>query len=299
MEKNNGCTRCPRNCGIVREQGGKGFCGVPGTEIYLARAALHFWEEPCISGMKGSGTVFFCGCNLRCIYCQNAGIASMREARAVPKERLPEIFLELQEKGAHNINLVTPTHYVPEVREALSTAKAKGLVIPVVYNCGGYEGLEGLRSLQGLADIYLMDFKYMDPDLASRFSSAPDYPETAKAALSEMVRQQPEPVFDEAGLMTKGVIVRHLLLPGHVKNAKAVVSYVYQTYGDRVYLSLMNQYTPMREFPEAPELSRRVTKREYGRLTDYALSLGVANAFIQEGGTAEESFIPPFNFEGL
>lgn len=294
-----GCRLCPRECGADRAAGKKGFCGVAGTKILAARAGIHMWEEPCISGERGSGTVFFSGCPLRCVYCQNAVIADAAAGLEISEGRLSEIFLELQEKGAENINLVTPTHYTPEIVRAVQKARAEGLVVPVVYNCGGYEKVETLAMLEGIVDIYLTDFKYMEPELAGRLSHARDYPEAAKAALAEMVRQQGSPVFDAQGMMKKGVIVRHLLLPNHLKNAKAVVKYVFEAYGNRVYLSLMNQYTPLAQVEKLPELNRKVTKREYERLLDYALSLGVENAFIQEGETAKESFIPAFDGEGL
>ena len=293
------CTLCPRSCGADRAAGQKGYCGVGGTKIKAARAALQLWEEPCISGSQGSGTVFFSGCPLRCVYCQNRDIARAGAGKEITVERLSEIFLELQEKGAANINLVTPTHYTPEIVKAVAEARDGGLTLPIVYNCGGYEKPETLRTLEGIVDIYLTDFKYMDAEAARRYSHAPDYPEIAKEALGEMVRQQPEPVFDEKGMMKKGVIVRHLLLPGHLKNAEAVVKYVYETYGNRVYLSLMNQYTPLPGMEKWPEINRKVTRREYDRLLDYAVELGVENGFIQEGGTAEESFIPAFDCEGI
>ena len=293
------CTLCPRSCGADRAAGQKGYCGVGGTKIKAARAALHMWEEPCISGSQGSGTVFFSGCPLRCVYCQNRDIARAGAGKEITVERLSEIFLELQEKGAANINLVTPTHYTPEIVKAVAEARDGGLTLPIVYNCGGYEKPETLRTLEGIVDIYLTDFKYMDAEAARRYSHAPDYPEIAKEALGEMVRQQPEPVFDEKGMMKKGMIVRHLLLPGHLKNAEAVVKYVYETYGNRVYLSLMNQYTPLPGMEKWPEINRKVTRREYDRLLDYAVELGVENGFIQEGRTAEESFIPAFDCEGI
>lgn len=295
----NGCTLCPRNCHADRKAGETGVCGVAGVGIEGARAALHMWEEPCISGETGSGAVFFSGCPLRCIYCQNYGIARAEVRKTITLERLAEIFLELQEKKAANINLVTPTHYTPEIIKAVKLAKEGGLVLPIVYNCSGYEKWETLRMLEGIVDIYLTDFKYMDKEAAARYSKAPDYPEIAKTALAEMVRQAGEPVFDEAGMMKRGVIVRHLLLPNHLRNAKAVVQYVYETYRDKVYISLMNQYTPLPQVESCPELNRPVTRREYERLIDYALSLGVENAFVQEGETAKESFIPVFDYEGL
>lgn len=294
------CNLCPRQCGADRENGKSGICGVSGKNILAARAALHFWEEPCISGERGSGTVFFSGCPLRCVYCQNYQIAGTEVGMEISEERLKEIFLELQEKGAHNINLVTPTHYTPEIIRAIRKAKERGLRLPIVYNCSGYEKVETLKMLKGIVNVYLTDFKYMEREAAVRYSKAPDYPEIARAALKEMMNQTGEAKFDENGIMQSGVIVRHLLLPGHVRNARAVVKYVYETYGDQLYLSLMNQYTPLSQVKkEFPELDRRVTEREYQRLISYALEIGVENAFIQDGNTAKESFIPMFDYEGI
>ena len=294
------CNLCPRQCGADRENGKSGICGVSGKNILAARAALHFWEEPCISGERGSGTVFFSGCPLRCVYCQNYQIAGTEVGMEISEERLKEIFLELQEKGAHNINLVTPTHYTPEIIRAIRKAKEQGLGLPIVYNCSGYEKVETLKMLKGIVNVYLTDFKYMEREAAVRYSKAPDYPEIARAALKEMMNQTGEAKFDENGIMQSGVIVRHLLLPGHVRNARAVVKYVYETYGDQLYLSLMNQYTPLPQVKkEFPELDRRVTEREYQRLISYALEIGVENAFIQDGNTAKESFIPMFDYEGI
>lgn len=299
MSKAEGCRLCPRECGADRKKGEKGVCGVSGMGIYGARAALHMWEEPCISGKNGSGAVFFSGCPLRCVYCQNYRIAHAETGKMISTERLAEIFLELQEEKAANINLVTPTHYTPEIIRAVKMARQRGLFVPVVYNCSGYEKVETLKTLEGIVDIYLTDFKYMETETAKRYSRAPDYPEVAKQALLEMVRQTGTAEFDEQGMMKKGVIVRHLLLPNHLKNAKAVVEHVHKIYGNQVYLSLMNQYTPLPWVKAYPELDRRVTKREYEKLIDYALSIGVENGFIQEGETAEESFIPDFDYEGL
>lgn len=294
------CNLCPRQCGADRENGKSGICGVSGKNILAARAALHFWEEPCISGERGSGTVFFSGCPLRCVYCQNYQIAGTEVGMEISEERLKEIFLELQEKGAHNINLVTPTHYTPEIIRAIRKAKEQGLRLPIVYNCSGYEKVETLKMLKGIVNVYLTDFKYMEREAAVCYSKAPDYPEIARAALKEMMNQTGEAKFDENGIMQSGVIVRHLLLPGHVRNARAVVKYVYETYGDQLYLSLMNQYTPLPQVKkEFPELDRRVTEREYQRLISYALEIGVENAFIQDGNTAKESFIPMFDYEGI
>lgn len=294
---NRECSLCPRMCRTDREKT-TGYCGVTKT-LRVARAALHFWEEPCISGTEGSGAVFFAGCNLRCVFCQNYEIAGGQQGKEITVQRLAEIFLNLQEQGANNINLVTGTHYVPQIAEALAAAKEQGLGLPVVFNCGGYERVETLRMLEGLVDIYLPDFKYMDSERARRYSHAPDYPETAKSALAEMVRQQPEPIFDERGMMRKGVIVRHLMLPGGIKDSKAVVEYLYGTYEERIYISLLNQYTPLSHVAAYPEINRKLKKCEYDRLVDYAISLGVENGFIQEGETAEESFIPAFTNEGV
>ena len=295
------CNLCPRECLADRKSGEKGFC-LSDDRIMVARAALHMWEEPCISGKNGSGTVFFSGCNLRCVYCQNYEIAAGGRGKPVSVGRLAEIFLKLQAKGAANINLVTPDHYVTDVAEAVLLAKKMGMDLPVVYNGSGYEKQEAISSLSGIVDIFLTDFKYMDPGLAAKYSAAPDYPAVARAALAKMVRTVGAPVFDVDGMMQSGVIVRHLLLPGHKKNAKDVIRYVYETYGDRVYLSLMNQYTPferLKKNPDYREICRKVTRREYDAVVDYAIGLGVRNAFTQEGDTARESFIPAFDGEGI
>ncbi len=294
------CRLCPRECGVNREAGERGVCAVAGPGIQAARAALHRWEEPCLTGENGSGAVFFSGCPLHCVYCQNERIARGETARTITEDRLTEIFLELQEQGAANINLVTPTHYTPEIVRCVNRARSRGLTIPIVYNCGGYEKVATLRMLEGIVDIYLTDFKYLDPSPAALYSHAPDYPEVARAALAEMVRQTGAPVFSESGLLRRGTIVRHLLLPGQLKGAKSVVRYVYRNYGDTVILSLMNQYTPLPQVHERfPELGRRVSDYEYDKLVSYALDLGVENAYIQEGETASESFIPAFDYEGL
>ena len=298
------CTLCPRACRVDRTAGQKGRCHVD-AQIRVARAALHMWEEPCLSGRSGSGAVFFSGCALGCIFCQNREIASGKAGLVISEARLSEIFLELQEKGANNINLVTAGHYVPQVIRALACAKSQGLRIPIVYNSSGYEKAETLRQLEGLIDIYLPDLKYLTPELAAAYSHAPDYPQYAMEAIAEMVRQQPQAEFmpedrtEASPIMRRGVIVRHLLLPGHVREAKKVVGYLHETYGDQIYISMMNQYTPMSEKFADPNLNRRVTKREYERLLDYAAEIGVENGFYQEGATADESFIPEFDYEGV
>lgn len=294
------CELCPRNCRVNRIEKQTGVCGET-DEIRVSRAALHFWEEPCISGEKGSGTVFFTGCNLRCVFCQNHQISTGNVGKKISVERLAEIFLELQAQGANNINLVTPTHFVKQIIKALDIAKEKGLVIPIVYNSGGYESVETLKMLDGYVDIYLPDFKYLDKEHAREYSKAEDYPEVAKEMLEEMVRQTGEVHFDENGMMTRGVIVRHLLLPGCLLDAKRIVDYLHTTYGNRIYMSLMNQYTPLDTLDKEryPKLAHKVKDIAYEKLIDYALSIGVEQAFIQEGDTAKESFIPPFTLEGV
>lgn len=295
------CTLCPRNCAADRENGEIGICGQT-NELKVARAALHFWEEPCISGTQGSGTVFFSGCSLHCIYCQNQNIANGTAGKVISEERLSEIFLELQEKGAHNINLVTPGHFIPQIIRALELAKKNGLGLPVVYNTSSYEHVETIKMLEGIVDIYLPDLKYISEELSGRYSHAKDYSKRAKAAIAEMVRQTGPAVFfgeTEEGLMRKGTIVRHLILPGCIEDSKEVVRYLYETYGNAVYISIMNQFTPLSHLNEYPQLNRKITEEEYDEVVDYAISLGVENGFIQEGETAEESFIPEFNGEGV
>lgn len=293
------CMLCPRECSARREDGHAGYCKMTGKGIRAARAALHFWEEPCISGTCGSGTIFFVGCNLRCVYCQNHEIASGRMGKEISVERLSEIFFDLQKQGAANINLVTPSHYADQIAEAIGLAKSRGFSLPFVYNCGGYEKTESLCLLDGLIDIYLTDFKYMNPESAMRYSNAANYPEVAKQALKEMVRQQPETLYTEDGMMKQGVIVRHLLLPGHRKEAEAIVEYVYRQYGNQVAVSLMSQYTPLTGLEDYPEINRKVTGREYDRLVDFAVSLGVENGFIQERESAGQCYIPSFHGEGI
>lgn len=298
MNKYENCLLCPRKCGINRRTGQTGVCGVS-SEIKVARAALHYWEEPCISGKRGSGAVFFSGCSLHCVFCQNREISDGKEGKVISKERLSDIFIELADKGANNINLVTPGQYIPDIVWAVNDAKSRGMKLPIIYNTSGYENVTELKLLEGIVDVYLPDFKYMDSTLSARYSRAKDYPSVAKQALSEMVRQQPDVVIDDAtGLILKGVIVRQLLLPGHVNDAKAVLKYLYDTYHDHVYISMMSQFTPI-ALKDYPEINRTVTKREYERLVDYALEIGITNAFIQEGDVAKDSFIPAFDCEGV
>ncbi len=292
------CTLCPRACGVNREKGQRGYCN-ESAELFVGRAALHQWEEPCISGTKGSGTVFFAGCTMKCVFCQNYSLSQGEAGKGISTKRLAEIFIELQEQGAHNINLVTPTHYTLHIVEALKIARVKGLSIPVIYNCSGYEKVETLKRLEGLVQVYLPDFKYYSETLARKYSKAPHYFEIAAQAISEMVRQVGEATFNEEGIIEKGVIVRHLLLPGQLMDSKAVIRYLYETFGNQIWISLMNQYTPLEQVAKFPELNRKVTRKAYNRLIDFALELGVENGFIQEGETANESFIPLFNGEGV
>lgn len=286
------CMICPRKCRVNRNNGELGFCKA-GDKIKIARYSLHFWEEPCISGEAGSGTIFFSGCNLKCIFCQNYDISFNNNGKEISIERFSDICLELQNKKALNINLVTPTIYIPLIKEGLILAKKKGLTIPIVYNTSGYESVESLKELDGLIDIYLPDFKYYDNELAKNFSSASDYFEVASNALKEMYRQVGTPIIKD-GIMKKGIIVRHLLLPNHVDDSKNVIKYLYNNYKDNIYISIMNQFTPIRKIDKYKELNETVKDNEYDELINYALDIGVEKAFIQEGETCKESFIPDF-----
>ncbi len=372
MNKFTDCCLCPRNCHVDRTQGKTGYCGQT-DQIRAARAVLHMWEEPCISGDAGSGAVFFSGCTLGCVFCQNHSIAAGSVGKTISTERLAEIFLELQGQKAWNINLVTAGHYAPQVVCALELAKKQGLRIPIVYNTSGYEKTETLRMFDGLVDIYLPDFKYLSGELARVYSHAADYPQVAKLALKEMVRQVGSAQFEiasgeKSGMITdelsvevaysdgmrdvsvgnssvgekdvlansvnisennnvaessailednvcfgenepddgvlermlRGVVVRHLVLPGHVEESKNVIRYLYETYGDQIYISIMNQYTPIAGIEvRYPELGRKITPQEYDEVVDYAIDIGVENGFIQDGETAEESFIPEFDISGI
>jgi putative pyruvate formate lyase activating enzyme len=292
------CILCPRECHVDRSAGQAGYCGLT-DELLVARAALHMWEEPCVSGKNGSGTVFFAGCSLGCIYCQNRSISSGQKGKKITVERLAEIYLELQQKGAHNINLVTPDHFVPHIIDSIQKARENGLMLPVVYNSSGYAKVKTLKLLDRYVDIYLPDLKYMDKSISAKYSGCSDYFEHASNAIDVMVKQVGEPVFDKMGIMQRGVIVRHLVLPGCVDDSKRIIEYLYRTFGDSIYISIMNQYTPMAHFNGYPELNRRISQEEYDQLVDYAVSIGISRGFIQEGDTALESFIPDFNGEGV
>ena len=290
------CKLCPRECKVNRLNGGVGFCGA-GAKAKIARAALHLWEEPCISGNEGSGTVFFSCCNMKCVYCQNYGISTLNRGMEVSEEELAERFIGLQAERANNINLVTPTHFIPQIINALSIAKERGLHIPIVYNCGGYESVETLGLLSGYVDIYMPDMKYYKDKYAIEFSSAPNYFEVAKNAIAEMFSQTGKPQFNEKGIMQKGVSVRHMMLPGLMFDTKKIIDYLYEAYGDDIYISLMSQYTPMPNVSENEKLNRRISTEYYDAMVEYCAEKGIRNAFIQDGSSATESFIPEFNLE--
>ncbi|MDT8716744.1 radical SAM protein [Clostridium sp. 19966] len=291
------CNLCPRNCGVNRLAGKKGYCKAS-YKLKVARAALHHWEEPCISGKKGSGTVFFSNCNLRCVFCQNYEISEESAGTEISIERLSDIFLELQASGANNINLVTPTHYVPQIVAAVNMSKASGLFIPILYNCSGYENIETIKLLKGTIDVYLPDLKYYSSKYSTKYSKAPDYFLKASEAIKEMVNQVGSPKF-ENGLIKKGVIVRHLMLPGLLFDSKKIIDFLYNTFKDEIYISIMNQYTPMENCKLYPEINKTLKPEHYDALIDYALNLGVKNGFIQDEGTQSKVFIPSFNLDGV
>ena len=285
------CTICPRKCGIDRYKE-KGYCGAT-NKIKVAYYSLHKWEEPVISGKKGSGTIFFSHCNLRCLYCQNKKISLDGYGKEITNKRLEEIILELQDRKAHNINLVTPTHYTPQIRKVLLNVKDK-LKIPVVYNTSSYENLGSLMMMRNLVNIYLADLRYFDDSLAEKYSGCKNYFETATMAIDEMYRQVGKYEIDENGIMKKGLIVRVLILPGHKSDAKEIINYLYKTYQDDIFISIMNQYTPPSTC-KYDNLLEKVSEEDYEEVVNFALTIGVNNAFIQEGETALESFIPKFD----
>lgn len=291
------CNLCPRKCNTERKaltDNGKGFCNM-GENPVIARAALHFWEEPPISGTNGSGTIFFSGCNLKCVFCQNESISSDCFGKEITIERLKEIYSELINQGAHNINLVTGTHFINTIAKSLD----EPLSVPVVYNCGGYESLNSLKLLENKVQIYLPDLKYADNDLAIKYSDAPDYFEIATSAIKEMFRQVGPYEFDEDGIMIKGVIIRHLILPNNLENTKRVIDWVKESFdeGD-VLFSLMSQFTPNKSC-KIPELSRRLTQEEYDEIEEYLFDSGIEDGYLQELSSAKEEYIPPFNLEGV
>lgn len=286
MEK---CRLCPRNCNINREET-VGYCGV-GDKIKIGRAAPHHWEEPFISGENGSGTVFFSGCSLRCVFCQNKKISRGEVGRAISIDELAEIYLSLERQGVHNVNLVTATHYTEKVAESIVLAKKRGCRLPFLWNSSGYEHVETLKKLDGLIDIYLPDMKYHSSELSKKYSNCPDYFELSSKAIHEMRRQTGTPLVKN-GLLKYGTVVRHLVLPNCVTDSKKIIEYLYSTYGDSIYISIMSQYVPFGSVPE--EINRRITEEEYDDVVEYAQSIGVTNAFLQERESAVESFIPEF-----
>ena len=292
MEILKNCCLCPRKCGINRYEQ-KGFCGA-NNKLKIAHYSLHMWEEPVISGDTGSGTIFFSNCNMKCMYCQNKKISLYGYGKYTSLKRLEEIMMELQDKGANNINLVTPTHYVPQIAKVLKRIKNKSLNIPVVYNTSSYENVGTLMMMNNLVDIYLADLKYYDDELALKYSFCTDYFETATMAIDEMFRQVGGLQISEDGLLKKGVIVRVLILPGHIEDAKNIINYLYKTFGDSIIISIMNQFTPVNKC-KYDNLNRKVTDDEYNEVIDFAAELGIVNAFVQEGDAAEESFIPDFD----
>ena len=296
----NDCVLCPRECHVNRRSGDRGYCGAT-DEMFVARAALHIWEEPPISAERGSGTVFFSCCSLRCVYCQNASISSGLLGKAVSAQRLAEIFLALQEQGAHNINLVTPAHYVCQIIEAIKKARIAGLSLPIVYNTSGYESIATLQMLEGYVDVYLTDFKYWDPVKAKRYSLAANYPSVAKRAIKAMVDQVGEVVYDNdsPARLVRGTLVRHLLLPGAFEDAKQIVHHLHENYGTSIAISLMSQYTPQGENGAFPELSAQVSPHEYEELLDFADNLGIEDYCWQKGNAASISFIPAFDCTGV
>lgn len=290
------CTLCPRNCGINRYKK-VGVCGAS-QNIKVAHYSLHEWEEPVISGTNGSGTIFFSHCNLKCIFCQNKRISTLGYGKEITGERFSEICLELQKMGAHNINLVTPTHYVPQIVTELKKIKNKDLKIPVVYNTSSYENVETIKLLDNIVDIYLADLKYYDNSLGEKYSHCSNYFEVATNAIDEMYRQVGKCVIKN-DLMTSGLIVRVLILPGHADDAIKIIEYLYNKYGDNIWISIMNQFTPCNLIFEYDNLNREITDDEYNMVVHYACDLGVVNAFIQTGGTASESFIPKFDCDNV
>lgn len=294
----NSCNLCIRNCKVNRNENVMGACKTY-NKIKIARADLHFWEEPCISGTNGSGAVFFSNCNLKCVFCQNSKISQNGYGKEITIERLAEIFLELQSKGANNINLVTPTHYVPMIIEAIKIAKTNGLILPIVYNTNSIDNIDTIKALEGYIDIYLPDFKYFSDRYSLKYSKIKNYSKNAIEIILEMVRQVGTPVFDDNGIMKKGVIVRHLMLPGLLFDSKKVVDAIYNTFEDKVYISLMNQYTPLYNAKDYPEINKSINPKVYDSLINYALSIGVKNGFIQDAGTDTEEFVPHFNNKGV
>lgn len=292
------CRLCPRNCGVNRMEDERGFCGA-GRYARLGLVSLHAWEEPCLAGEKGAGTVFFSGCNMRCAFCQNHEISRENFGVTVTEERLAEIFLEQESRGAATLDLVTPTHFAPQIARALRLAKAQGLALPVVYNSSAYENVSTVESLAGLVDVFLPDLKYMDEATALRYSAAPGYFRTASAAIRRMREIAGRPIFDDTNLMKRGVLVRHLVLPGRRRESMKILDWLRQFFADTIYISIMNQYTPMGDLANVPEINRRLTTFEYESVVEHARHLGIENCYIQKGGTVSASFVPHFDGTGV
>lgn len=289
------CTVCPRHCGVIREASvGKGFCKM-GENAVVARVAKHMWEEPCISGTRGSGTVFFSGCVLKCVFCQNYKISTQNFGKELTARQLADCYKRLEQQGVHNINLVNPTHFLNAVIESLNIYRP---AVPVVYNCGGYESVEALKKLEGYIDIYLPDFKYADNAVAEKYSRVKNYHETAVAAIAEMLRQQPQNIYDNNGIMEKGVIVRHLILPSNTKNSIAALNSLHNHFGSRLTVSLMAQYIPCGIAEQYPEINRKITRREYQKVFNCLTELDF-DGFAQELNSAKSTYIPDFNLQGL
>ncbi len=293
----NRCMKCPRKC-LVDRKINKGYCGV-GDELKIARASLHMWEEPCISGDTGSGTIFFSGCNLKCVYCQNYDISHNGFGKIISVDRLVEIFFELKNKGANNINLVTPSHYTDLIKKAIVLAKNKGFDLPFIYNSSGYDSVNSIKCLEGLIDVYLPDFKYIDNEVAYKYSKCNNYVSIVKDVIDCMYKQVGDVVISSDGLIKKGVIVRVLVLPGYISDSKRIIKYLYSKYKDGIYISIMNQYTPYGNLDKYPEINKKLSFDEYNDVVDYAVNLGISNAYIQEEGTCDENFIPCFDLEGV
>ena len=289
------CSLCPRQCRAPRTQEtGGGFCRM-GTLPKIARAALHFWEEPCISGVRGSGTIFFSGCILKCVFCQNYDLSSKNFGEIISVERLAQVYRELEAQGAHNINLVNPTHFVPAILESFQIYRPQ---VPVVYNSSGYEMVETLRALEGYVDIYLPDFKYADDQKAFRYSGVSDYTQRALAAIGEMARQTGAPVFDKEGMLLRGTLVRHLVLPENTRNSITVLRLIREKLPQNILMSLMGQYVPCGRAKDFPEINRKITKREYRKVQDVLFDLEL-DGFVQQLSSAKKDFIPDFNLQGV
>ena len=294
MEELKSCNICPHKCGVNRLNGIKGRCKCD-NKIKIALASVHNYEEPCISGKNGSGTVFFSNCNLNCIYCQNYEISQLGKGKEITIEHLAQIFIKQQEKNVNNINLVTPTMYVPQIIEAIKIARKKGLNIPIIYNSNGYENVETIKKLNGYIDIYLPDLKYYSNEIAKKYSKIDNYFETAISAIKEMQKQVGNPIFNEEGIIQKGVIIRHLILPHHLLNTKNILKYVKENFDENIYISIMAQYFPTYKAKEDKLINRKLTKKEYKEIENYLYLLNLKNGYIQELGEHEEEYVPNFD----